>query len=97
LSVDCTEPGETLRELRLSLNVSQRHLAGEAGVDQAVVSRLERGADARWSTWKRLFSALGREIELTAHPYGADDAEDFLKDGVEARRERMEAGREARW
>jgi transcriptional regulator with XRE-family HTH domain len=92
------EPGPLLHELRLSRGISQNHLAELARVDQAVVSRLERGADARWSTWTRLFEALGFEASLTALLLlGDDDTEDFLNDGIQRRKDRMEDGRNARW
>ena len=88
-------PGEQLRALRRSLGVSQRHLAEVSGVDQAVVCRLERGTDALWTTWQRLFVALGYGAVLM--PVSAEDAEDFLQDGIQRRKDRMEAGRMARW
>jgi hypothetical protein len=42
--------GEQLGALRRSRRVSQRHLAEVSGVDQADISRMERGADARLET-----------------------------------------------
>lgn len=91
------EPGDALRALRRSLEVSQRHLAEMSGVDQSVVSRLERGLDGRWTTWKKVFEALGCEIELKTLPFCTDDVEDFIQDGIQARKDRMEAGRQSRW
>ena len=64
-------------------------------MDPSVVSDLGRGADARWTTWKRLFGALGYRAVLVEE--GSDDAEDFLRDGVQRRKDRTEAGRAARW
>lgn len=46
-------PGEQLFLLRSALGISQRQLADEAGLDHSVVNRLERGADARFATWRR--------------------------------------------
>ena len=89
-------PGQQLRALRLSRNVSQRHLADESGVDQADISRLEQGADARWSTWQRLYTALGFEVVLAPLP-SSEDAEDLIQDENLRRLDRMEAGRNARW
>ena len=63
---------------------------------QAFICRLERGADGSWSTWKRLFAALGFDAVLAPLP-ACEDAEDFLKDAARERRERMEAGRQSRW
>ncbi|MFI5362020.1 MAG: helix-turn-helix domain-containing protein [Elusimicrobiota bacterium] len=92
------EPGELLRELRLCRGVSQNHLAEQSRIGQSVISRLERGADARWSTWKRLLSALGYDAMITAETAeGEDDIEDLLQDGIQQRRERIEEGRAARW
>ena len=88
-------PGEQLRALRTSLGISQRHLAEEARVDQAEICRLERGADARWSTWKRLFAALGYAAVL--EPEDSDDTEDYYQDGIQMRKDKMEEGRSARW
>jgi transcriptional regulator with XRE-family HTH domain len=91
------EPGERLRALRRAKEISQRHLAELSGVDQSVVSRLERGADTHWANWKRLFSSLGYDVVLRPEPYGEDDLEDFLQDGARQRKEKMENGRMARW
>ena len=89
-------PGEQLRYLRGARRVSQRHLAAESGVDQAFISRLESGADARWEVWKRLFESLGYYAVLAPLP-SSEDVEDFLSDGVLQRKDRAEAGRAARW
>ena len=91
------EPGQLLRALRRDRGISQRHLAELSGVDQAVISRLERGAEARWGTWKRLFLGLGYVIGLTTTPYAEDDVEDFIEYGIQTRKDRMQAGRESRW
>jgi transcriptional regulator with XRE-family HTH domain len=54
-----------LRELRRERRISQRHLADEAGVNPALVNRVERGRDARLSTWAKLFEGLGYRFEAT--------------------------------
>jgi transcriptional regulator with XRE-family HTH domain len=90
-------PGEQLRARRLDLEISQNHLAEISGVGQTVISRIERGSDARWSTLKRLFKALGHDAVLTAEPCGEDDLQDFLRYGIHQREERMRVGRSARW
>jgi transcriptional regulator with XRE-family HTH domain len=89
--------GRQLRELRLSRDVSQSLLADTSGIDQAVISRVEKGADARWSTIRRLFLALGFMPALNLEPYCEDDADDFLRNETQQRKDRLEAGRMARW
>jgi transcriptional regulator with XRE-family HTH domain len=86
------EPGDQLRTLRHSRGVSQRHLADAAGVSQSVVCRLERGADARWTIWRSLFTALGYDAVLTPLST-SEDAEDLLEVQAQERQDRMEAGR----
>jgi transcriptional regulator with XRE-family HTH domain len=54
-----------LRELRSDRRISQRQLADEAGVSPALVNRVERGRDARLSTWAKLFEGLGYRFEAT--------------------------------
>jgi transcriptional regulator with XRE-family HTH domain len=95
--MDPFEPGEQLRRIRESWNVSQNHLAELSGIGQDVISRVERGADARWTTLKRLFGALGCEIVIREEEYGEDDLEDLVRHGIQRRKDRMEAGRERRW
>jgi transcriptional regulator with XRE-family HTH domain len=90
-------PGEQLRARRVSLEISQCHLAELSGIGQTVISRIERGADARWATMIRLFKALGCETVLTEEAYGEDDLQDFPRYGIHMREDRMEAGRKARW
>ncbi|MBI5623279.1 MAG: helix-turn-helix transcriptional regulator [Elusimicrobia bacterium] len=48
-----------LKKLREGRGISQRQLAEHAGVHASVVSRAERGEDAKLSTWGRLFEGLG--------------------------------------
>ena len=88
-------PGARLRALRLSLEISQRQLAELSGVDQSVICRLERGGDALWSTWRRLFAGLGYYAVLS--PAHEDEGDTLVEDGQRLRRDRMEAGRRARW
>jgi len=84
-------PGRQLRALRRSRRVSQRHLSEVSGVDQADISRMERGADSRLSTWRKLFSALGYDSVLLPLA-SCEDTEDLLAHQTNERRERMEAG-----
>jgi transcriptional regulator with XRE-family HTH domain len=93
-----THPGARLRELREELGVSQRHVADLSGVSQSEVSKIERGSDVCWSTLRRLFGALGRDIDLAVLPDECeDDTLDYLEHGIQERKDRMEAGRDARW
>ena len=69
--------GRQLRELRHERRISQRQLADEAGVDVSMVARVERGRDARLSTWTRLFEGLGYRLILETHEL-CEEAEDLL-------------------
>ena len=60
------------------MGISQRHLAEEAGVDHAVVTRLERGCDARLATWRALFEALGYFAVLAPIPYEPEEIKELL-------------------
>jgi len=91
------EPGRQLRDLRLAREISQRHLAELSGVDQSLLSRLERGDGARLATWKSLFSALGYEIVLRAEKYADEESDGLLEDQKQRRKDRMEEGRASRW
>lgn len=64
---DSPQLGHHIRERREALGISQGDLAGIAGIDQANLSRLERGAaGATLETYLRLCNALG--IDLIAVP-----------------------------
>jgi len=52
---------------------------------------MERGADARLETWRKLFSALGCEVILLPLSQ-CEDTEDLLRRQSRERRERIEAG-----
>jgi DNA-binding XRE family transcriptional regulator len=52
-------PGRALIYLRQRFNWSQQALAHRAGLSQAQISRLERGDDAKVSTWRRVYAAMG--------------------------------------
>ena len=55
-----------IRQLRDELGWTQEDLATRARIDQADLSRIERGAvDPRWSTVNRIINALGESFELT--------------------------------
>lgn len=84
-------PGRQLRALRKSRRVSQRHLAEVSGVDQADISRMEHGADARLSTWKRLFSELGYDAVLLPLS-SCEETAGLLQSQARERDERVERG-----
>lgn len=54
--------GETLKRRRRDLGLSQDALAHKAGVTQAQISSLERGANARTATTVAVMRALGLEM-----------------------------------
>ncbi len=61
-----------LRAARKSRQITQKQLAERAGVDQAAVSRCERGRDAEFRTVDRLLAVTGHR--LYALPTRRDDA-----------------------
>ncbi|MBI4372029.1 MAG: helix-turn-helix transcriptional regulator [Elusimicrobia bacterium] len=73
-----------MHALRCFRGISQRHLAETAGIDQAVIARLERGGDARWTTLQSLFGAFGFDAVRTPSPSSED-----AKDGAHARKDRV--------
>jgi len=87
------EPGYQLFYLRSALRISQRHLAEAAGLHHPVVARLEGGADARLSTWRRVFEALGYFAVLAPVEFG-DEWQEVLADQREERRQRQLDGLE---
>jgi transcriptional regulator with XRE-family HTH domain len=91
-----TRMAALLKQRRLELRVSQRHLADSAGVSPSVVSRAERGGEALLSTWEKLFSGLGERLELDS-TRASDDVEGLLVEEGEARRERRYQGLLARF
>ena len=84
-------PGDQLRGLREDRGISQRQLADATGIKQSMISRLERGSDARLSTWRRLFGGLNYEAVLTPLP-GIEEGDDLLQEEAQRRRERQRAG-----
>ena len=85
-----------LKQRRLELRLSQRHLADSAGVSPSVVSRAERGGEALLSTWEKLFNGLGERLEFDS-TRDSEDAEGLLIEEGEARRERRYQGLLARF
>lgn len=59
--------GELLRERRKALNMTQEQLANKVNVPRPYISHVERGkSDVQLSSFLRIASALGLQINLTA-------------------------------
>jgi transcriptional regulator with XRE-family HTH domain len=80
-----------LRKLRQKRGISLRQLADCAEVNPSVVSRADRGNDAKLSTWERLFAGLGYDL-LWDVQETAEEIQDLLSDEAERRRERCREG-----
>lgn len=76
-----------LKELRQERGISQRQLADHAGVHASVVNRAERGADAKLSTWDKLFQGLGYRL-LWKTTELSEEAADLLGEEADRRLER---------
>jgi DNA-binding XRE family transcriptional regulator len=64
--------GRGIAQARLSAGLSQRSLAGLAGLNQSTISRLETGTTAgvRYETLMRILHGLGvREVRIVATPW----------------------------
>lgn len=55
-----------LDELREARQMTQNHLAGLLGVNQAAISKMERRADVYLSTLQHTIEAMGGELEIRA-------------------------------
>ena len=80
-----------LISLRCRRGMSQLHLADAAGVRASVVQRAERGADAKFSTWRKLFTGVGCRLSFSTIEL-AEECFEFLAEEAERRRERRLAG-----
>jgi transcriptional regulator with XRE-family HTH domain len=58
--------GEQVRTIRLSRNITQEHLANEAGLSLWTISNLERGQGVSLDTFIRVLIALGIQQNLAA-------------------------------
>lgn len=56
----------SLQQLRQALEITQTDLAGQLGVRQDTVSRMERQTDMLLSTLRNHVRAMGGELELVA-------------------------------
>lgn len=63
-------PDAVFESLRCRLNFTQDEVGIKGGMTQNQVSRIEGGFDARMSTWKKAFSAMGFDIFLLPMPRG---------------------------
>lgn len=71
--------------------ISQRQLADDVGVDSSLVARVERGQDARLSTWTKLFEGLGYRLKLEAQEL-CEEAGDLLSEEADRRKNRQMDG-----
>ena len=55
---------EAVRQARQAVGWSQQALGRAAGIPQSHVAKIEHGVDARASTLRRVFGALGYELNL---------------------------------
>jgi transcriptional regulator with XRE-family HTH domain len=62
--------GSQFRDLRMKAGVSQEQLAFDAGLDQSLVSKVERRGPAAvsWTNFCKLANSIGYEIELIFRP-----------------------------
>lgn len=56
--------GLAIRQAREAQNLTQEQLGELIGVQRARICSIERGANLRLSTIRRIFSALGLEVKL---------------------------------
>lgn len=63
-NVDDYLVGLAIRKARESRNLTQEQLGERIGVQRARICSIERGANLRLSTLRRIFSALGMEVKL---------------------------------
>lgn len=83
--------GVLLRRLRRERRVSQRQLADTAGVNSSIVNRAERGGDALFSTWDKLFRGLGHRLTFDTEET-SEEAPDVLAEEAYRRRENRRLG-----
>lgn len=74
------EIGQRLRRARLARNLTQRQVAGEAGVSEVTINKIEKGEPARLVTLIRILRALDLLDQLhTAIPEAAPSPLDELR------------------
>lgn len=63
---------EILRDARKKAGLTQAELAGRIGADKAYISKVEHGRTVpSVSTFYRIISAMGMQVEITRTPGGA--------------------------
>jgi len=68
-----------LRQARARSGLSQRQLAGRAGLSQPMISAIERGLqDPRHGTLDKLLRACGQELDLVLKAGEGVDATQFM-------------------
>lgn len=55
-----------LQDLRKARNLTQQEVAGELGLSQSALSKMEHQQDMNVSTLKRIIRAMGGELKLVA-------------------------------
>ena len=56
--------GLAIRQAREARHLTQEQLGKKIGVQKARISSIEKGANLRLSTLRRIFTALGMEVKL---------------------------------
>ena len=69
--------GNSIRQRRRELGLTQEQLAARAGVRQRTISDIERSAAARFDTVLRVLAAL--DLELVVRPRTKGSSEDIEK------------------
>jgi HTH-type transcriptional regulator/antitoxin HipB len=69
--------GNSIRQRRRELGMTQEQLAAEAGVRQRTISDIERSATARFDTVLRALAAL--DLELVVRPRTKGSSQDIEK------------------
>jgi HTH-type transcriptional regulator/antitoxin HipB len=69
--------GNSIRERRRELGLTQEQLAAKAGVRQRTISDIERSASARFDTVLRALAAL--DLELVVRPRTKGSSQDIEK------------------
>lgn len=77
-----------LRSSRQQRGISQRQLADSVGINSSLVSRLEKGQNARLLTWAALFEGMDYRLLFDVTEL-SEEAQDFMDAEAERRHERQ--------